>query len=226
MSADIIEPIEHPPLHDRLVERLRALIVDGALAPGAKLSERELCGRFGVSRTPLREAMKVLAVEGLVQITPRRGVRVSRITEADLAETFPVIGALEALAGELACARVTEREIGLARRLQARLVACHDTGDLAGYFEANQAIHRLILETAANETLSAMTTSLSSRVRRARYLANLSPERWAEAVEEHGAILKALEARDGAGLGRLLRQHLEHKHQALLAALRDAGLAG
>lgn len=226
MSIDAIEPLEHPSLHDRLVERLRALIVDGVLMPGEKISERDLGERFGVSRTPLREAMKVLAVEGLVQITPRRGVRVTEITAGDLAETFPVLGALEGLAGELACVRAGDGDIARCRKLTARLVACHARGDLDGYFEANQAIHRLILDTAANETLTAMMAGLASRVRRARYLANLSAERWAEAVHEHEAILAAFEARDGRRLARLMRAHLAHKHKALAAALAEAGRIG
>ena len=98
-------------LHDELVERLRELIVESTLEPGVRVPERELCERFAVSRTPLREALKVLASEGLLELLPHRGAQVTRLTAADLDEMFPVMGALEALAGELACTWITEAEM-------------------------------------------------------------------------------------------------------------------
>ncbi|MEL7544592.1 MAG: GntR family transcriptional regulator, partial [Pseudomonadota bacterium] len=86
-------------LHDELIERMRALITDGSLTPGEKVPEKALCAQFGVSRTPLREALKVLAHEGLVELIPNRGATVARLTVEDLDEVFPIMGALEALAG-------------------------------------------------------------------------------------------------------------------------------
>ncbi len=96
-------PIKRQSLHDELTERLRHLIIEGNLAPGAKLSEKDPCDTFGVSRTPLRETLKVLATEGLVELTPNRGASVARLILSDLGETFPIMGALEAVSGEIAC---------------------------------------------------------------------------------------------------------------------------
>lgn len=198
-------------LHDELVARLRELIVEGELEAGDKIPEKELCARFGVSRTPLREALKVLASEGLVTLTPNRGASVSPLTLRDLEEVFPVMGALESLAGELACTTITDAEVGRIRELHADMVACWREGDRPGYFRLNQAIHQTILEATRNATLIAAHRALSGRIRRARYLANMSDRRWAQAVREHEEVLAALETRDAARLGRVLKRHLRNK---------------
>lgn len=207
--------IERRSLHVELVERLRRMIVEGDLAPGEKIPERDLCDRFDVSRTPLREALKVLAREGLVVLTPNRGAAVTRVTAADLAEIFPVLGALEALSGELACAAITPSEIARLRRLHENMVERYRAGDLPGYFNLNQQIHEGILAAAGNETLSGVYGSLAGRVRRARYLANMSRDRWGQAVEEHEAIIEALEARDAARLSAVLKRHLANKFETI-----------
>lgn len=217
------EPIRRRTLHDELTDRLRLLIVEGELVPGAKVPERALCERFGVSRTPLREALKVLASEGLVDLLHNRGAQVSRLTLEALEEAFPVMGALEALAGELAAARITEAELDRIRQLHAAMVGHHRAGNLKDYFAANQAIHEAILDAARNPTLLALTRGLAGRVRRARYMANMSPRRWAQAVEEHEEILYALGARDGRRLARLLRRHLANKFETVKEALAAQG---
>ncbi len=204
-------PIAPVSLHDELVERLRELIVEGALDPGTRVPERELCERFAVSRTPLREALKVLASEGLLELLPHRGAQVTRLTAADLDEMFPVMGALEALAGELACARITEVEIAEVRALHYQMVLHATRGELPEYFRLNQRIHEAIMAAARNPTLARLYRGLAGRVRRARYLANMSKPRWDQAVVEHEAILAALEQRDGAALGRVLKTHLQNK---------------
>lgn len=223
IPAGFFDPIDRPTLQETVVERLRQLIVTLALSPGDKIDERALCESLGVSRTPFRDAMRVLEAEGLVVITPRRGFRVATITERDLDEVFPIIGALEALAAELACERINEHGVAVLELLQGYMAKAHEAGDLEEYFRLNEQIHKTIREAAGNEALLAMLQSFSTRVRRARYMANLSPARWAEAVEEHEAMLTALKARDGARLGRLMKAHLANKQKALVEALREAG---
>ena len=209
--GELAEPIARASLHDQLIARLRNLIVEGELAPGARVPERELCDRFQVSRTPLREALKVLASEGLLELSPNRGARVSRLTVADLEEMFPVMGALEALAGELAADRISETGIAEIQALHYQMVLHYKRGELPAYFRLNQAIHEGIMAAAGNETLLAMHRSLAGRIRRARYMANMSQSRWAQAVAEHEAILAALIDRDGGRLGGILRDHLRNK---------------
>ena len=210
-AATKAAPIARATLHDELVARLRDLIVEGALDPGARVPERALCERFGVSRTPLREALKVLASEGLLELLPNRGATVARLTARDLDEMFPVMGALEALAGAFACARITDREVAEIRALHYQMLLHHTRAELAEYFRLNQRIHELIMDAARNATLSRMYRGLAGRIRRARYVANMSQARWDQAVREHEAILAALEKRDGPALGHLLEEHLRNK---------------
>ncbi len=207
--------IRRKSLHEELAGALRDLIVEGALAPGSKVPERELCARFSVSRTPLREALKVLAAEGLVVLEQNRGAWIGQITLAELEDVFPVMGALEALAGELAAARITPEELLEVERLHAAMMAEFEAGDLGRYFGLNQKIHEAILAAARNRTLANQYTSLASRVRRARYLANMTPARWRRATEEHERIVEALRRRDAAGLAAVLREHLLNKFQTV-----------
>jgi DNA-binding GntR family transcriptional regulator len=198
-------------LHDELTEQLRALITAGELAPGEKIPERQLCERFGVSRTPLREALKVLASEGIVTLRPNRGAIVSAVTVEEIEEAFPVMGALEALAGEIACRQITNAEVAAIRTLHERMVRHWQRGELQPYFRVNQKIHEAILDATRNETLKATCRSLNGRIMTARYVADMSADRWAQAVAEHESILDALEHRDGARLAEVLKVHLAHK---------------
>lgn len=212
--------IQRRSLHDEVAERLREMIIEGELPPGAKIAERILCARFGISRTPLREALKVLASEGLVELTPNQGATVARITLGDVEEVFAVMGALEALSGELACGRISEEQVAGIKALHYQMVVQHQRRELPEYFRLNQAIHEKILEAAGNPTLSATYHGLARRIRQARYLANMSPERWAQAVEEHESMLTALDRRDGEALARILKLHLRNKCETVKLALR------
>jgi DNA-binding GntR family transcriptional regulator len=198
-------------LHDELTERLRTLITRGDLAPGEKVPEKELCLQFGVSRTPLREALKVLASEGVVTLRPNRGAMVSSISIEELEEVFPVMGALEALSGEIACRHITDREVQAIRKLHEVMLVHWKRGEMQPYFRLNQRIHEAILEATRNDTLKTIYRGLSGRLLSARYMANMSAERWAKAVDEHEAMLRALDARDGAGLSKILKAHLANK---------------
>lgn len=210
-------------LHEELTESLRELIVSGELRPGRKVPEKELCELYGVSRTPLREALKVLATDGLINLEPNRGAWVSRITVEELDELFPVMGALEALAGELACKNITDNEIAQVRALHERMSEHHKARTLEDYFKLNQQIHETILAGARNATLTVQYHILAARVRRGRYMANITPERWDQAMKEHGDILESLEARDGARLAVILREHMERTSVTLREWLLSDG---
>jgi len=214
-------PIVRRPLHEEATDRLRDLIVQGRLVAGVRLNERLLTAQLGVSRTPLREAFKVLATEGLVELLPNRGAIVSQMDPVRLAETLAVMGALEALAGELACLNATAAQINEIRALHYEMLAYHARGDLAGYFKFNQAIHLKIVKYSGNAVLFNTYRHMNGNVRRARYMANLSQERWDAAVREHDAILAALSARDVKRIKALLSDHLAHKLSSVLADLRS-----
>jgi DNA-binding GntR family transcriptional regulator len=213
-------------LHAEVVDRLRELIMHGELAPGVKLNERVLCEQLGISRTPLREALKYLASEGLVELLPNRGAIVAPLEAARLEQIFTVLESLEGLAGELACRNATEQQLRAIRALHFDMLAHHARHELADYFRCNQAIHDSIVEASGNEPLTQIYRSLNANARRARYMANLSQERWDEAVEEHNEILDALTRRDAGRLQRLLREHLEHKLKLVMEALAARGQGG
>lgn len=208
-------PLVRQSLHDELVTRLRQAIVDGTLKPGAKVPERELCEQLGVSRTPLREALKVLANEGLIMLESNRGARVSSVTMEELEAVFPVIAVLEGLAGKLACENASDDQIAQLTSLHLDMSGHYEAGDKAAYFQSNRDIHNALFVAAGNPVLSQHYAMLSSRIERARLLANVSTQRWAEAVNEHRAIIDAIEKRDGERLCRLLNSHLNNKLSAL-----------
>src|ERR1700741_5067253 len=125
----LLPKLERQRLHDTVVDHLREFIVEGVLAPGTKLNERELCERLGISRPPLREALKVLAAEGLIEISQNRGATVSKMSEAEIWETFEVMSGLEAFSGELACQRITPAELAQIKALHYAMLACRAQND-------------------------------------------------------------------------------------------------
>jgi len=196
-----------PPLHEQLTERLRELIVHNELAPGERVDEKQLCERFGVSRTPLREALKVLAAEGLIELIPNRSPRVAPITPENVVELFDVMAWLERYAGELAVTRVEEKDLQRLRKHLANMERLHDRKDRFEYFRMNGQLHRSLVELSGNSVLLATYTTLASQIQRARYLAIHSQSHWDRGIKEHRDIFEALEAKDGERLGRLLLEH-------------------
>jgi len=208
--------IERRSLHLELVDRIRPLIVESQLVPGSKVPEKALCEQFSVSRTPMREALKVLAAEGLVRLEPNRGAWVTEVNVEEVNEVFPILTVLEALSGELACAQILDAEIKHVRDLHNQMLESYQKRDLAAYFRTNQEIHHAILVAARNETLTNSCQALSARMQRARYVANMSEDRWAEAVNEHEQIIAALEQRNGPRLACVLAQHMKNKQDSML----------
>lgn len=215
----LTQNIHRPTLHEELVERLRNLVVEDTLKPGEKVPEKDLCEAFGVSRTPLREALKVLASEGLVVLQANRGARVAQVTREELEKTFPVIAVLEELAGELACRNLSDAEIDEIETRHDAMIKAYLAKDRKAYFQANQDIHNAFIEGARNDILESHHRLLASRVRRARFMANLSDDRWAQAIREHEQMMEKLHNRDAEGLGRLMKMHMMNKYAAHIRAL-------
>lgn len=205
-------------LHEEVVSRVRGMLLEGDIPPGARIPERELCLKLGISRTPLREALKVLAAEGLVLLLPNRGSRAAKLTDKDLHDLFEVCQGLEALAGELACERISDAQIGAVAEAHAAMARNYRDGDLAQYYRRNREIHEAIVAAADNPVLSGLYDSVTARIRRARYVTPMTPARWAMAMQEHEAILNALQRRDGIGLAHILRAHLRHKREEVIRA--------
>lgn len=201
-------PIVRHSLHESLVAPLREMILQGELRPGEKVPEEQLCERFGVSRTPIREALKVLAAEGVLQILPHRGAIVARITEEQIEELFPIMASLERLAGILACTRASDSDIARVRALHDRMMEHFEQGEEVEYLRHNRLIHESFFEIAGNVTLSAFYQQILTRIHACRFVVRKSREHWAAAVIEHKSMIEALEARDGPRLGNLLEAHV------------------
>lgn len=201
-------PIQRTALHDTLVTRLRDMIIEGELIPGSRMHESQLGEQLGVSRTPLREAIKYLASEGLVELIPSRGAVVKRFSGKDVHDMIIVLKSLEELAGTLACEMATDAEIATVRRLHDEMLDCYAVRDRLNYYKLNQEIHSEICAIAHNQALASMQALLQSRLKRIRFIGHEGPEKWSAAVAEHEEMIVALEARDGTALSEVLGRHL------------------
>ena len=204
-----MDSISQLSLHDELLSRLRQMIIDGYLQPGDKVPERQLCEHFGVSRTPLREALKVLAAEGLIELAPNRGAMIAALDPDEADECQPISAAIEALSGELACELITDAEIEEIKALNEAMVADYEAGNLKGFFDKNRRVHQHIVAAAHNPILAGIYETLFFRIGRSRVKPSLPREVIAQAIAYHKDIIKALEDRQGARLADLLRRHFE-----------------
>ena len=203
-------------LHTQVVGLLRQRLMDGSLAPGSKLNERVLCEEIGVSRTPLREAIKQLATEGLVTLEAGRGAFAAAPSRDDIEQTFDVIAVLEGLAAERAAQRMTEDALAELQALQDDMQAAFERRDLQAYYAANARVHDLMSESAGNAVLRQTWQQLNQRLHALRYRSNQDETKWRRALAEHAEMLLALRQRDGAALRRLLEEHLRRKRDAVL----------
>ncbi len=201
-------PIQRRSLHEQVTDRVRDLIIEGDLAPGERINEADLIEHLGVSRTPLREALRTLAAENLIDTYPSRGSIVRRLTPEDVFAMLQVLAELESLAGRLTCSLASDAEIEAILALHAQMMQLYAAGDRLAYYKANQAIHSAISAASGNAVLLETQSSIQSRLKRIRFVGNHSPQNWADAVTEHEAMARALETRDGDALGSVLHQHL------------------
>jgi DNA-binding transcriptional regulator YhcF (GntR family) len=222
--AEIIE-IARLGLTDQVAARLRTLLVEGRIAPGAKLNERVLAEQLRVSRTPLREAIKLLAQEGLVDLLPNRGAVAVKLTETDIVHSFEVLAGLEAMSGQLAAQRISDAALRELRALHHEMLAAFERRDLSNYYRLN-----------------APSTPASMPRRQPGAGGHLRPHQCAGAVAAlshqpgRGQVARggAGAHADDAGAGRprrrraamrVLTEHLHHKRDSVLQLLR-AGLPG
>jgi DNA-binding GntR family transcriptional regulator len=220
VSASTVSPIPRTRLHDAVLKSLRDMILRGDLAPGTRVPERALCEQLQISRTPLREALKVLASSGLVDLQPNRGAWIAPLRAAEVEETFEVLSLLERRAGEMAVPHLDDRAIAGLRRLQETLVGHLRAGGGERLLHVDLAIHRTIVEAAGNRTLSGIHEELAIKVERARYLVTTSLERIRQSTEEHEAILAAVVARDPQRVADALYTHCLNTRDAVVAAVR------
>lgn len=219
-APEASQPLQTSSLHAQLVARLREMVLGGELRPGSPLPERMLCETFGVSRTPLREAFKVLAKEGLIELRPHRTPVVTPVDASEIAAVFEVMEVLEHLAGRLACIKAGDADLARLDAMHADLAAFHASSARPDYFRQNQMIHAEITRLAGNPVLAADWAAHSAKIYRARAQANYDAARWTESLHEHEAFMALLRARDAEGFAASLADHTRRTGAAVLAALR------
>ncbi len=217
-SASVI-PIPRN-LHEQVAQRLRQMLVENRIEPGAKLNERELCEKLDVSRTPLREAIKMLAAEGLVELLPNRGAIAVSLDEDDVVNTFEVMAGLEGMSGELAAQRITDAELAEIQAMHYEMLAAYTRGDLSAYYTLNARIHRAINSAAKNPVLTVTYNQVNARLQALRFRSNQDGAKWKRAVKEHDRMIEALTARDPQAMRAVLVTHLANKRDTVLEQLR------
>lgn len=207
------------PFAHQVANLLRDRIIRGDLPPGERIVERALCEMLAVSRTPLREALKLLEVEGLVELSQNRGARIMSFTPQEATNLFEVIAGLEGLAAELATLRMDTAEREALGGLHAQMVAHYRAQEKDPYFELNSTIHDTVVKLSGNPVLIATHATLMLRARRGRYMAILDPQRWSESVSEHEALMSAFHDRDAQAASRVWRRHLTRTGETVSGVL-------
>lgn len=206
-----------------VVQHLRDAIVTGRIKPGDRIVERHLCAELNVSRTPVREALKLLELDGLVAISRNRGAEVTAFTPDEATRLFDVIAVLEGLAARRTAERADAGTLGRLEELHARMVFHYNRSQIDPYFEINSAVHDLVVSACGNPELAATHARLMLRARRGRYMAIMSPDRWRQSVGEHEALMAALRARDPDAAAAAWTAHLAHTGETLARVLAESG---
>lgn len=209
-------------LHEPVAERLRQIIARGDIAAGERLNEAAIAEAFGVSRTPLREAIKLLAAEGLLELLPGRGARVRLLSPEEIVDIFEVIGALESHAVARCVERLTPRALAEIEQLHARMIDQHGRHDMGAYFTSNQKMHALLVRLAGSPKLEATHAVLSKTARFNRDATLTSDRRWAESRDEHEEIVAAIRRGDAGEARRLMLEHARLTGAALAEIARGA----
>lgn len=213
--------IERRSLSDPVADRLREMIVHGEFGLGARIPIADVARDLDVSATPLREALKVLAEEGLVEFLPGRGVRVLPFTLEEARSLFEVMANLEGLAAGLAVLRLSAEAVMAIEAMHAAMVGHFDRGEKEPYFDLNSRIHAAVVAGSGNPVLASTWAKLNARATRGRYVAIVDPGRWREAMDEHEELMAALRARD-EGAAAIWQRHLRHTGEAVERAIRWA----
>jgi DNA-binding GntR family transcriptional regulator len=217
-----LQPIKldnYKPLRELVFENIREAIINGHLKPGERLMEIQLAEELGVSRTPVREAIRKLELEGFVVMNPRKGAYVTDISIKDIADVFELRWALEALAAELAAERATEEEIEQMERHLLELAKVVEEQDVKKIVEIDTKFHETIYTASRNKRLGQILSLLGELIQRYRTLTLSKSERIKVTMEEHRAIVEALAARDPQRAGRLAQEHIESAENSLMDVL-------
>lgn len=202
------DTLQRETLAGMAANRIRDMIIEGRLEQGERINETALGAALGVSRTPLREALRTLAAEGLIDLRPAHGARVARPSPPEILGMLEVLAELEAMAGRLACERASDSERAATLDVHGRMMALYAARDRMPYYKLNQQFHAMVSAMSGNATLIQVQANIQSRLKRVRFVGSDDPKAWAAAVAEHEEMADALERRDGEALARVMKRHL------------------
>lgn len=212
---------EYLPLRDLVFNTLRQAILRGELKPGERLMEIQLANKLGVSRTPIREAIRKLELEGLVLMIPRRGAEVAEITEKNMHDVLEVRCALEELAGQLACDRMTEEGLEALKKAAKGFEDSLEADDITKVAEADVAFHDVIYEATENERLIQLLNNLREQMYRYRIEYLKEKTFRPQLLAEHEAMIKSIEARDKARAVEITNQHIDNQVKVMMGMIRN-----
>ncbi|MBQ7919592.1 MAG: GntR family transcriptional regulator [Lachnospiraceae bacterium] len=221
MGSDFqIQMNEFLPLRDVVFNTLRQAILTGELKPGERLMEIHLANKLGVSRTPIREAIRKLELEGLVTMIPRRGAEVAQITEKSMSDVLEVRRAVDALCVELACERISEEELEALKTACDNFEDAVNSGDVKKIAQADVALHDIIVRATGNQRLVQLVNTLSEQMYRYRfeYIKDVSQHR--SLVEEHRVIYESILKKDKATASDAAKLHIDNQEKTIIKQIR------
>jgi len=222
--ADRLVPIKldnYKPLREIVFEHLREAIITGMLRPGERLMELQLAEEMGVSRTPVREAIRKLELEGLIIMVARRGAYVSDLSMRDIAETFEIRGALESLAAGLAAERIAPEELEQLERTLVSIGECIETSDIQQIVTLDEEFHAILFAASRNQRLSQIVSNLREQITRFRRTSLSTPGRFKAVFQEHKGIVEAISERNSNLAQALAKEHIENAEHSLMEWVRE-----
>ena len=224
MDRQPLVPIKldnYKPLRELVFESLREAIIAAKLRPGERMMEIQMAEEMGVSRTPVREAIRKLELEGLVVMVPRKGAYVAGLSLKDMVEVFEIRGALEGLAAELAAERATDEELEELERYLVKIAEEIESGDLSRVVETDTDFHTLMYKASRNSRLSQIINNLREQIQRFRTTSLSYPGRMKIALEEHRKIVEAISVRDGELARKMAQDHIENAENSLMSMVHQ-----
>lgn len=209
---------KHLTLREKILETIRDAITSGALKPGEKVAEPELAERFGISRTPIREAFRQLESEGYLTVIPRKGAVVVSFSAKEVEEFYAIKSILEGYAAYQACSHLSEKEIDRLVTINEKLRHLAEEGDIKHFFKIHNDFHELFRKAADNAKLDEMIDGLLHKFQRLRYASLSKPGRMKVSVQEHVKIIEAFRARDGKMAEQLVRKNAEYGGRVLMSS--------
>ncbi|MGD0585054.1 MAG: GntR family transcriptional regulator [Oryzomonas sp.] len=211
------KPMEkHLTLREKILENIRDAIISGAIKAGSRVSEPDLAERYGISRTPIREAFRQLESEGYLTVIPRRGAVVSVFSEKDVEEFYAIKSILEGYAARRACEKLTAKELDRLQAINDRLADLASHNDIKAFFKIHNDFHDVFIKAADNEKLRELISSLVTRFQRLRLMSISLPGRMDISVQEHEKIIEAFRRKDSETAEMLVRKNAEYGGKVLM----------